>query len=402
MTQTNELKTTLGRAWKLKTFLFTLALLVLAAWGAYDALIVYPNRGRVFAQFVLKQYLEAAEPAPQGDAPTKSGYWPIKTPAEMSIPDPPAEFARLKDLEEEGDLNRAGHEVERTRLAWLRALSRVESLGRLKRENDEELGRRAADPQSGPRPTTTLFVDLYKRYNDLSQELKNKRQPAELEFFDIPLQFAFMLTGLIGFVLMILFFVRVRRKVYRYDPVSKRLTLPGGVSFTPSDIEVVDKRKWDKFLVFVTLKDGSPEIRLDLYRYDPLEAWILEMEKLAPGYEVVVDEGESIMCVNVLTGQPIRIVPEATTTFPVFDEAGRASIYPAVQTVAGEWYIVGIGVRAHLRGAVDSGALDRSALKVDLGSFQVRMGEHDPENIPERDLRPSEDGEDEEPAPVGG
>jgi hypothetical protein len=49
-------------------------------------------------------------------------------------------------------------------------------------------------------------------------------------------------------------------------------------------INEVDKRKWHKFFVFLKLADNSPEIKLDLLRYSPLEDWVLEMEKLHPNY----------------------------------------------------------------------------------------------------------------------
>ena len=62
------------------------------------------------------------------------------------------------------------------------------------------------------------------------------------------------------------------------------VTLPDGRTITPDMIESVDRSKWDKFYVFLRLNDGSPDVRLDLLRHEPLEEWFLEMERLSPGY----------------------------------------------------------------------------------------------------------------------
>ncbi len=64
------------------------------------------------------------------------------------------------------------------------------------------------------------------------------------------------------------------------------LGLPGGHSLTPADLTDVDKRKWDKFFVSLVVKPGhatlgGKEVALDLLRYEPLEDWVLEMEKAA-------------------------------------------------------------------------------------------------------------------------
>ena len=88
------------------------------------------------------------------------------------------------------------------------------------------------------------------------------------------------LTGLI---------LKVKSRTYGWEPVEQRLFLPGGASLVPADIAEFDKRKWDKFLIFLKIKPGHQplggrEIRLDLLRYNPLEEWILAMERTAyPG-----------------------------------------------------------------------------------------------------------------------
>ena len=378
MSQSTELTTTLGRTWKLKTFLFAIALLALGAWGAWDALHVYPKRGRVHSQFMLQNYLERA------DSELRL--------ANASVEDPAGTLESLSEQD-------ARSALEEARFQWLHSLSRVANLPAISRQNKEKLGARAP---GAPHPASkTMFPDPTETLNEIRALNATRNPPSPLNAYDIPLQYLFMIGGAAGFLAMVSFYVRVKRKTFRYDPGAKRLTLPGGRSFTPEEIEVVDKRKWDKFLVFITLKDGSAEMRLDLYRYVPLEDWILEMEKLSPGYEPVVEEGESILCVNVLDGMPVRVIPEAGTKLPMADEGGRETIYPALKAVSGEWFVVGASQRARLREVSEGGSLDRGALRVDLATFVVRMGEHDAENIPERDLRPSEDAEAEEPAPTG-
>lgn len=375
MSQSTELRTKLGRTWKIKTFLFALALLALGVWGAYDALVVYPKRGRIHSEFMLQNYLERA------DAELKLGSASVEDPA-----------GTLRSLDEEG----ARSALEELRYQWLRSLSRVENLPAISRRNEALL---AARGPGDPLPESpTLFPQPGQTLRALQQINATRNTPSPLNAYDIPLQYAFMIGGFAGFAWMVVFFVRVKRKSFRYDPGAKRLTLPGGRAFTPEDIEVVDKRKWDKFLVFITLKDGSPEMRLDLYRYHPLEEWILEMEKLSPGYEPVVEEGEPILCVNVIDGRPVRLVPDAGTRLPAPDESGREAVYPVVKTIAGEWLVVGASQRARLREAVEKGVLDRASIKADPRTFEVRVGEHDAEEIPERDLRPSEPEEEEAPA----
>lgn len=88
-------------------------------------------------------------------------------------------------------------------------------------------------------------------------------------------------VGYLGFLL-----VKVASKTYRWDPATRVLTLPGGVSIGTDDLEDVDKRKWDKFIVFLKIKDshsqiGGQEVRFDTYRHSHVEEWILEMERTA-------------------------------------------------------------------------------------------------------------------------
>jgi hypothetical protein len=261
---TGILRTTTGRAWKLKTLGFALAFALLAVWGWYDAYHVYPKRGRDHEQFMKRNYLEEADKAFQL--------------ATVSVEDPATEYRRLSGIPE-GELST----VERARLAWLRSISRLTSLTKVAAENRTEIERRASDP-THRQPTRTMFADPRRELSELGAQLGQSDQPKPLAAYDLPVQFLFLYGGAIGCVYLVGLFFVVRSRVYRYEPAEHRLTLPTGRTLVPADIALVDKRQWHKYIVFLKPVDGSPEIRLDLYRHRPLEDWVLEMEKLTPGY----------------------------------------------------------------------------------------------------------------------
>jgi hypothetical protein len=79
---------------------------------------------------------------------------------------------------------------------------------------------------------------------------------------------------------------RVARRRYSWDDAEKRLFLPDGSSLVPADVAEFDKRKWDKFLIYLHVKPhherhAGRELMLDLYQHAPLEDWVLEMERIA-------------------------------------------------------------------------------------------------------------------------
>jgi hypothetical protein len=75
-------------------------------------------------------------------------------------------------------------------------------------------------------------------------------------------------------------YIRVAAKSYQFEPETHTLVLPGGERLAAADLKEVDKRKWHKFYVTLNMNDGRSHT-LDLYRHDPLEEWVLEMEKAA-------------------------------------------------------------------------------------------------------------------------
>lgn len=263
--------TSINRGWLIKTSIYFLAMVGLGVWGLVDGLVVYPKRGRSAAEFLEKQYLAQAE---------KAGAL-----SKASIEDPAPELIRLKAAlpELRSAVEKAGAEgsasfavaekqMELDRHEWLVALSRV---GWLRPEHTRMLVDNAGQPTSDPS----------KRLRELESKWSSKTPPKPLGAFDIPAQWIITAAGLGagGWILMLT--LTVAAKKYRWDPDRLALTLPGGKTIEPKDIKEVDKRKWDKYLVFLHLKDGSPEIKLDLLRYSPLEEWVLEMERQTDGYE---------------------------------------------------------------------------------------------------------------------
>jgi hypothetical protein len=102
------------------------------------------------------------------------------------------------------------------------------------------------------------------------------------------MQWLMMIVGYAVGLYILYLFVRVAAAKYRWDPAAKALTLPGGATITPADLEEVDKRKWDKFIVFLRIKPDAAAIpgrtvRVDTYRHGRVEEWILEMETEAFG-----------------------------------------------------------------------------------------------------------------------
>jgi hypothetical protein len=179
----------------------------------------------------------------------------------VNIPDPAQELARLEKLDMPGQVDMAKKE-------WLSALALVGDL----------------------RPEKTTTADPDKTYAELKQLWLSSAgaaaaQPKPLSWFDIPVQWVFTGIGFGGAAWMLILFLTVARQKYRWEPETMTLTLPDGRSIAPSDLEDVDKRKWDKYLVFLKLKPPHPlagrELKLDLYRYKPLEDWVLAMESAA-------------------------------------------------------------------------------------------------------------------------
>lgn len=233
--------TTVNRSWAIKMAVFAAVLLVFGAWGLADALWIYPARGQADADFKQKVYLEALRDAGQL--------------ARASVSDPRAELAQLAPRERE---LRQKPGIELSRLEWLRSLKLV---GRLT-------------------PAYTTIESPSARLDELTERFKRTAPPKALAAYDIPFQWFFVVVGFGGGLYLLLLILRVSRTVYGYEPATHRLHLPDGTVLAPSDIADFDKRKWDKFFVFLQRADGEPPVKLDLMRHARLEDWVLEMERV--------------------------------------------------------------------------------------------------------------------------
>ncbi len=259
------LTTSVSRRWLLKWGAICIVGLGLGVWGLYDWQVAYPARGELHARFMLKQYLEQAA----GDFALRSA----------SVEDPAAEMERLDQAAAEGSLTA----LQQSRELWLTALTRLHSLEDLAAENAAMLERPAGERSD----THTWFVRPNDTLDELRTELQATSQPKPLSAYDLPVQALIMVAGFAVGGLLLLHIVRTFLTRYRYAPDERRLVLPSGRELTPDDIAFVDKRKWDKFFVFLKLKQeqGGEEIKVDLYRFEPLEEWILDMEPHTEGYE---------------------------------------------------------------------------------------------------------------------
>jgi hypothetical protein len=240
-------QTTLARRWVLRVLIILIIGWGLFVWGLYDAMVLYPNRGIDAASYLKYQYLREVDKV---------------KPSSVSVDDPVAEFDRLKTRKRDNTMST----VESARFNWLEALSRV---SRLKPE--------------------------YSKVGDAKQELKelderwgaaNVKVPQPLEGYDIPSQWAIAGVGLLIGMWRLITFLGVASKKYRWNPETSTITLPGGATLNEADIVDYDKRKWDKFIITLALRDGhalGKETTLDLYPYNELEPWVLELERRGTG-----------------------------------------------------------------------------------------------------------------------
>jgi len=250
---------TVGTKWARRMIIFSILLLGLGIWATWDAFWVYPKRGAAFAEWAEWQYLVVLDD--ESRAMADPGILTRNAP----VSDPQAELARLR--RERNGLDRRS---EVARYEWLNALALIGQLT----------------------PERTSFADIAPRQRlaELTSKWQSSKQPAPLKGYDIPSQYLMMLVGYGLFLYIAFLLVRVYATKYRWDPQTRTLTLPGGASITPADLEEVDKRKWDKFIVFLKIKPGvdrvgGASIRVDTFRHGRVEDWILEMEREAFGAE---------------------------------------------------------------------------------------------------------------------
>lgn len=287
--------TKINRGWLFKRVILPgVVLFVLGVWGLLDATVIYPSSGRHDASLKFKNYLQASEDAKR------------LSPGFVKIDDPRAELARLQAREKSG--TEPLSQMEKTRLDWLKSLKVVWDLdkdvvwvGDVKRPVVSKTGDQVFSGVGGvsepkqervtlvvrPRTAETLvrgrdgtltpipFEEGVKLTRDFWATAKT---PSPLAAYDLPLQWLFTVVGLLGTLYLLVLFAKVKATKYTFEPETHTLILPGGERIAAADLKEVDKRKWHKFYVTLETNDGRSRT-LDLYRYEPLEQWVLEMEK---------------------------------------------------------------------------------------------------------------------------
>lgn len=252
----------LNRGWVIKMLIVGGVAGAVSLWALFDATVAYPARGERASEWFEKSYLEAMQ---EDGRITRAS---IDEP-EQQLDEDVEQLKRINELPSSGARN-----VVQTREAWLTQLKAIKKLG---------ADRTAYPLASGENTPRT-------RLEALTTQLANKNQPKPLSAFDVTVQYM-MFVGL-GAIALLVFanMLRVAAQKYEWDPEGERLRLPDGSSITPADIEEFDKRKWDKYIIFLKIaqgheRHGGKELKLDLLRHAGLEEWVLTMEATATGSE---------------------------------------------------------------------------------------------------------------------
>lgn len=234
--------TTVNRSWLTKMVIVAVVFIGFGLWGLYDATVAYPAQGLEAAQYHKWQYLKQA----QADGSLSSL---------TTIPDPAAELERLS-----ADLT----SLKAKDMAKQQWLDQLRNAGHLTAQ-DVAIGNAAGE-------LATL------------ESTFAKRPPAkDLSRFDMLFQWVILAVGVGVGLVMVVFIMMVKGQRFSYDTETKTLTLQDGSTLTLDDIEDFDRRKWDKFLMYIKVKDGKgphggKELKLDLLRFVPLEDWVVDME----------------------------------------------------------------------------------------------------------------------------
>lgn len=274
--------------WLGKVLIGLLVCVGFAIWSAYDAFSLYPAKQRTYIDHTELQYL---------DAFSSPGAPPL-TAGNASISDPAQTYSDLSSKQRD---RQPLSTLEQARLEWLDAISILHSLDQLTAENQQAPALNTSSTDL--KRTLTLYNKPRSRLDELTRALQGRGKPTGLAAYDIPLQYVFLVvsTGLSLWLLYLL--ARVVPRKYRFDYETLTLTTPDADTITPDRIVDVDRRKWDKFLLFIRLEGEQQERRFDLYRYVPLEDWLLAMEKASPNVEAPPEEPEEEAAQSVVDEQ---------------------------------------------------------------------------------------------------
>lgn len=252
----------LSRKWTLKIGIIAIALIAFGLWGLYDAVIRYPARGSQSAEFLEFRYLDQ-----------------LSTDHNLhnaSIDDP---AAKLADLEKRAKTSTPS-QADLALRAWLEQL---DIIGKLQPEATK-IPR--TDFRLDAKGEPIAVGDPSQRYRDLKAKwtASSVTAPPPLSHFDILMQWLIVAGGVGTGAWLLFLILAAKAKVYRWAPASQTLTLPGGASLTPTDIAEFDKRKWHRLFITLKIKPthpqlGGKDIEIDLLRFEPVEEWVLAMEK---------------------------------------------------------------------------------------------------------------------------
>lgn len=262
-------RSTINSKWSLKMIVIALAMFGLGIWGLIDAMIVYPNRGAEAAEFSEFQRLSDLK---------QSGRLANDL---ASIKDPAKDLETLLQTAEDTSRLTPG---EKATFEWLTQLNNIYKLSPenttyprtdFRRENGANVSVGSADQR---------LAELTKKF--VTPDGSTAKSPSPLSKHDIPTQWAITFAGFAVGLYMMWIWLKAKSKTFQWDPATHRLTLPNGISLTPGDIAEFDKSKWDKLFIHLHIKPehkelGGKALELDLLRYTPVEAWVLEMERVA-------------------------------------------------------------------------------------------------------------------------
>ena len=266
-TPNSTLTTKLNRRWFIKMLVMLIVCIGFGIYGIFDAFYVYPKRGREYVEDREHVYLERLSVPPgrfaeASVADPKSTYAALAL-RETELQEAESEFSKKLASVDKGEKMDAQvrllpKAVEYARYDWLRAHSYAWTL-------------------SGDK---TTIASPAERLKELTATLNSRDKAVPLSAYDMPLQYGYTVLGF-GLALYVVFsIVRTKATKYQYEPNTKTLIVPGGARIAAADLTELDKRKWHKFYVTLITRDGKAT-ELDLYRFDPLEEWVLEMEKAA-------------------------------------------------------------------------------------------------------------------------
>lgn len=252
-------QTRLRPNWRNKMLIITIVLILFGGWGLLDAVWVYPARGAKVAEIREYEHLEAISSEWSGAR--------IRA-ADAGIPEPTQRLAELREIRRErGSLDGRQSTAE----AWLIALSRIGRLDPAYTTFTEEAGER--NPNERLSELSTRWATITDR-------------PKPLSSYDIPVQWVIMGGAWAFAAYIIVLMLRTASRKWTWDPETLTLKTPEGDAITPADLEDVDKRKWSKYFVSLVIKPehatlGGKAVEVDLYRRDPIESWVLQMEAKA-------------------------------------------------------------------------------------------------------------------------